>query len=120
MRSFLISMLVSVALFRPAFAKLSREDVASKIREHLSEVTDCYTPSVQKGQPGEGRVAIDFVFNDIGKVIQSSINAERTTLKNPSLHSCLIKAIESWEFPKAPKGENVRVSYPFDFRKKAQ
>ena len=59
----------------------------------------------------EGKVTVEFEIGGAGKVTSSEIKS--STLGNPGVEGCIVKAVERWKYPKPKDGEPVKVSYPF-------
>jgi outer membrane biosynthesis protein TonB len=92
------------------------EAIRSKIKEHLKEVQTCYAPVAQSAE-SKGKVVVEWEVNDAGDVAIVSVNDAKTTLKNTTLHTCIIDKLKTWKFPAAPKGQTTAVSFPFIFSK---
>jgi hypothetical protein len=100
-----------------AFAAADKEGIRAKIKEHLKEVRGCYDEPASKNPSLKGKIIIDWSVDDTGKVTQAKVDEAKTTLKDPTVQSCLTDKFKSWTFPPAPKGQVVTASYPFVFSK---
>jgi TonB family protein len=48
-----------------------------------------------------GEVAVAFQIDGSGKVVKSQLSS---SIKNPKVASCILKAVQSWTFPRSPTG----------------
>jgi len=48
-----------------------------------------------------GEIAVTFQIDGNGKVVKSQLS---TSVKNPKLAGCILKAVLGWKFPKPPTG----------------
>lgn len=102
---------------RFSFATSNREVVQKKVKDHMKEITSCYSASLKKNPEIEGKIVVDWEINDAGEVIKISVNGDKTTLNDSTLHSCITDKFKTWKFPPAPKGQIFAISYPFIFSK---
>jgi len=48
-----------------------------------------------------GDVTVTFQIDAAGKVVKSQL---ASSIKNPKVAGCILKAVQSWKFPKPPSG----------------
>lgn len=103
-------------------AKADSEQIRTTIRDHIVEVRKCYeneldkkSRSSKKSKKIGGKLVVEFDIDDKGKVGMAEIKKESTDLNDPEVMRCVLAAIKSWDFPKAPKGDTFRIVYPFVF-----
>ena len=97
---------------------LDRDLIAAVINKNLGQIRFCYEQGLQ-GTPGlAGRVAVGFVIGASGNVTSTQI--ENTTLNSKVVEDCISLRLKSWKFPLPPNGAEVKVSYPFVFRRSGQ
>ncbi|PRQ09325.1 AgmX/PglI C-terminal domain-containing protein [Enhygromyxa salina] len=91
---------------------LDRDIVRRIVRAHINEVRSCYNAGLSRDPSLQGRVAINFVIDDMGSVSSSSVD-QASTLTDRTVSRCIASAVERWRFPKPRGGGVVRVTYPF-------
>jgi hypothetical protein len=90
---------------------LDKEQVREVVRKHIGDVRACYNEGLLEDPELEGRVIVDFVIGEKGKVVESAID-DRTDLPDRKTSRCIVDAVSSWKFPAPAEGEVV-VTYPF-------
>lgn len=90
---------------------LDKDVIRRTIRGHLHEVKSCYETELARDPRLGGRVMVQFTIAATGAVVESVVQS--STLNNPSVESCIVTAVRTWEFPKPLGGGIVNVSYPF-------
>ena len=93
---------------------LSRDEVAAVIRAHMSEVRYCHEASLIKDPKIAGKVTLHFEVTGEGKVKEAK--EEASNMSNSDLSKCILRRLESWQFPKPRGGVSVNVSFPFLFK----
>lgn len=91
---------------------MSREQVKRIIDQHLHEISLCYENSLMNDPSLIGRIVFEWRVLGSGRV--GEVNIKSSSVKSNQLHSCIKRAIKSWQFPR-PKNTEVVVSYPFVF-----
>jgi TonB family protein len=89
---------------------LDKEIIRRIIRRHINEVRHCYQQELITSPGLGGRVLIQFTIATSGQVASSLLQS--STIANPRVEDCIVRAVRRWEFPK-PHGDTVTVSYPF-------
>lgn len=97
---------------------LDQDQIAEVIRRHMGEIVNCYEQGLQRQAKLAGRVNTKFVIGGNGSVTSAQIN--HSSLKNASVESCVVSRLRSWKFPRPVNNVDVRVSYPFAFRRVGQ
>lgn len=92
---------------------LDKEVVRRVVRRYIGDVQTCYDRGRKVDSELEGRVAIEFVIDERGKVPLAAVKA--STLHNAEVESCLVEAVKGWKFPAPPDGKTV-VVYPFELK----
>jgi hypothetical protein len=90
---------------------LDKDIVRRIVRAHINEVRSCYNAGLTKDPALGGRVEVQFVIADTGKVSSSVVGS--TTLGDPDVGKCIALAVKRWTFPKPQGGGEVQVMYPF-------
>ncbi len=91
---------------------LAKELVREVVKAHIGEVRHCYNEGLAHDPELGGSVVVEFVIDEHGDVVESSILGKGTDLADRKVSRCITKAIERWKFPKPEEGEAV-VTYPF-------
>ena len=97
---------------------LDRDLIADVINRHMGQFRFCYEQGLQ-GTPGlAGRVAVRFTIGSNGTVKAAGI--DNTTMNSSLVESCVVNRMRSLKFPLPEGGVDVKVSYPFMFRRTGQ
>jgi TonB family protein len=83
------------------------------IGSHLAEVRSCYEQGLWVSSELTGRVSVEFVIAPNGRVLNAVL--QESTLKNPPVETCILRAVRTWNFPSPEGGGIVVVGYPFTF-----
>ena len=80
----------------PVMAVLSNATVSAIASDHSDQLAKC------EGSAGlRGDVAVTFQIDATGRVVKSQLSS---SIKNPKVAGCILKAVQSWRFPKPPSG----------------
>ena len=91
-------------------------DVVSEvIRRNMGQIRFCYEQGLQLDPALAGRVGIKFTIGGDGMVKVAGI--ENTTLNSQQIEQCMLLRLKSWKFPLPNNGVDVKVSYPFSFKR---
>ncbi len=106
--------MVSVALDNKVRIQggMSREAVKRVIDQHMDEVSYCYENALMGNPSLAGSIVFEWKIMLSGKV--GEVGIKTSSVRSENIHSCIKRAIKSWQFPK-PKNTEVIVSYPFVF-----
>jgi TonB family protein len=77
-------------------ASLSNATVSAVASDHSAQLSQC-----EGSASLHGDVAVSFQIDATGKVIKSQLSS---SIKNPKVAGCILKAVQSWKFPKPPSG----------------
>ncbi|HEX5059061.1 MAG TPA: protein kinase [Kofleriaceae bacterium] len=75
---------------------LSNATVSAAASEHSRQLGAC-----EGGVTLHGDVAVSFQIDGAGKVVHSQLSS---TIKNPKVAACILKAVQSWKFPRPVAG----------------
>ncbi len=92
---------------------LTKQEIESVIKAHLSEIKICYERSLQGNKGLSGKIVTQFVIGSDGRVTSASISESGVHLSE--LENCVISNLKLWEFPKPRGNGSVNVYYPFTF-----
>lgn len=90
-----------------AIAQLSQATVQMVASDHSSQLGKC-----ENGAAVHGEIAVTFQIDGNGKVVKSQLS---TSVKNPKLAGCILRAVVSWKFPKPPTGA-AKGTYSIDYQ----
>lgn len=92
---------------------LDKSLIDAVIKRHMNQIRYCYQRELTKTPDLAGKVTIKFVIAKDGTV--SKAEASSSTLKSPSVESCITGRFRQFQFPEPKGGGIVIVSYPFIF-----
>lgn len=98
---------------------LSPAVVRRVIRRHRNEVRYCYESALNQTPDLEGRLVLQFVINEHGRVASAAIMSG-STLADNRVRECVRRAAARWTFPASEGGAEVRVTYPYILSSTAQ
>ena len=85
------------------------------VESHLPEVVACYRETVGKAADAPtGRVKTTMVINADGRVKEVGFDAQRSTLKDPALNTCIQGKTAAWKFNISLTGADTPMPYTFD------
>jgi hypothetical protein len=90
---------------------ISKDVVRRVVHGHLMEVRRCYNLALAKNPHLEGRVTIQFMINEMGKVPKSIVQDNDT--KDAAVGKCIADAAKRWTFPRGGSGGIALITYPF-------
>jgi TonB family protein len=94
---------------------LSKEVINEGVKKYKKSVNDCYEPALKTNPKLEGKVSVAFTITPEGKV--SNADVRETTINNPVVESCVVRATQEMTFPKNPDNVPTHiVAYPFYFK----
>lgn len=97
-------------LAEDAKAGLTKEQLATVIREHQGDIRKCYESALSRNPGMEAKIIVSFTILGTGKVGKATAK-ERTG--DEKLDRCILANLNQWKFPKPGRGVEVAVSYPF-------
>jgi hypothetical protein len=94
---------------------LDLDMVSAVIRRNMGQIRFCYEQGLQLDPAVAGRVGVRFVIGPNGQVKLADV--ENTTLNSKQIEECVLLRLKSWKFPLPDGGVDVKVSYPFSFKR---
>jgi TonB family protein len=91
----------------PPMAMLSNATVSAIASDHARQLAKC-----EGTETLHGDVSVSFQIDASGKVVKSQLSS---SIKNPKVAGCILKAVQSWQFPKPPSGSAKGV-YSIDYQ----
>lgn len=89
--------------------------VSDVIRRNMGQIRFCYEQGLQLDPSLAGRVGVRFTIAGNGQVKIADV--ENTTLNSKQIEECILARLKSWKFPLPDGGVEVKVSYPFSFKR---
>jgi serine/threonine protein kinase len=89
---------------------IDRAVVASVITTHRPQVLKCFAEGKKKNAAMKGTLSLQLQVDAAGKVRRVQV---QSTLNNPLVAACVVKAANTWKFPGRAGGELASVTYPF-------
>jgi eukaryotic-like serine/threonine-protein kinase len=80
----------------PRIAMLSNATVSATAADHANQIAACEARVTVRGD-----VSVAFQIDATGKVTRSQLTS---TIKNPKVAACILRAVQSWKFAKPPSG----------------
>ncbi len=90
--------------------QLDRATVSSVITAHRPQVLKCFADGKKKNAAMKGTLTLQLQVNAAGAVTRAQV---QSTLNNPLVAACVVKAANTWKFPARAGGEVATVAYPF-------
>lgn len=94
---------------------LDLDMVSEVIRRNMGQIRFCYEQGLQLDPSISGRVGVRFTIGGNGQVKVADV--ENTTLNSKQIEECILMRLKSWKFPLPDSGVDVKVSYPFSFKR---
>ena len=88
---------------------IDRATVSSVIGQHRPEVLKCISEGKKKSSSMKGTITLQLQVDASGKV-RAQV---QSTLNNPLVAACVIRAANGWRFPSRSDGQMASVAYPF-------
>lgn len=99
--------------------EFTAEYIQAQMHELVPLIKDCYEKQLVDDPHLGGTLMVEFTIGgepDVGGVIEdSAINAENSTIANPSMIECVRETVLALEFDPPAQGGKVVVHYPFAF-----
>ena len=94
---------------RPA---IDRATVSSVIGTYRPQVLKCFADGKKKNPALKGTLKLQLQVGSSGAVQRVQV---QSTLDNPLVAACVVRAANGWKFPARPGGRPASVVYPFTF-----
>ncbi|HZA52209.1 MAG TPA: AgmX/PglI C-terminal domain-containing protein [Myxococcaceae bacterium] len=96
---------------------LSQASIRRIMGYHQPKIQECYETFLAGQQkPVDGKLITSFVITAEGAVEKPAVVKKGTTLRDPTLHECVVSALSAIEFPKPKDGTPQPVEYPFNLK----
>jgi serine/threonine-protein kinase len=84
-------------VIEPQIQLLSNATVSAVASDNARQLGKC-----EGGATLHGDIAVSFQIDAAGKVVKSQLSS---SIKNPKVAGCILKAVQTWRFPKPPSGK---------------
>jgi len=97
--------------------EVDRKGISQTMFRHRKHMSHCYGEALtKKGQEKlKGKIMVQFNIGQDGRAREIQALNKESTIQDKDLNNCIVKGLESWEFPVHPKGEVITVKYPIVF-----
>jgi TonB family protein len=85
-----------------------------RVQSYLYGIRQCYQKELKQKPGVGGQLRVAFTVAKDGRA--QDIKVISSTLRRPSLHSCVVNAIKGIYFSRPSGGKPVKISCPFDFK----
>jgi TonB family protein len=93
---------------------LGREEIGRVIRAHLSRFKFCYERELSANRGLSGKISVHFTIAPTGAV--ASAKVRESSMSHAVVESCVLRVMQSLQFPAPRGGGVVLVTYPFIFQ----
>lgn len=97
------------AVAKPAKPKIDKATVNAIIAQHRPQVLKCFADGKKKNPNMKGTLTLQ-LHVDAGGKVRAQV---QSTLNNPLVAACAIRAASTWQFPARNGGDTQLVAYPF-------
>ncbi len=98
---------------------MDREYIRDSVQALLPMIVECYQAALETEPTLAGALVVNFTIegepNVGGLVTESSINDEKSEIRNESMRECLQETMFALEIDPPTNGGTVKVTYPFTF-----
>ena len=88
------------------------EAVWAVVESHQPELTACYEQRLAEGREIHGEVIVSFVIGTDGVPLKARVR--RSTLRDPEVEACALRAVRGWIFPRPSVPQPVELPLRFD------
>jgi TonB family protein len=89
---------------------LDKSVVNGVVARNRGQINTCYEQGKKSNPKLRGDVTVSMTVDDKGTVSRPQISS---TLGNPVVAACILKAVGRWKFPARPGGSTATASYKF-------
>lgn len=95
---------------------IDRNGIIRVIQQNKAVIRRCYERELRFKKSLSGRLMVNFIIGEQGRVTSASIDKSQSTLNNEGVESCLANEIKTFKFPDPPAGSIAEIKYPFNFQ----
>ncbi len=100
---------VEPAPVAPAPPAIDRATAAEVVEAHSHQINACFQQGKRNNQDMKGKIALALRVDPTGKVHAQV----QSTLGDPEVAACIVKAANGWSFPARPGAKPVTVVFPY-------
>ncbi|MGE5047585.1 MAG: AgmX/PglI C-terminal domain-containing protein [Deltaproteobacteria bacterium] len=89
------------------------ELIRKVVHDHRAQIRTCYETQLTNKPSLAGKLVSAWTIDQAGTVTEA--HTQESTLRDPSVESCVAAKIKTWRFPIPKGGGEVFVTYPFIF-----
>ncbi len=96
----------------------NQQAIVLVMKHHKDKIQGCYNDMLLEkgGKKVDGKLLTSFVITGEGLVKNAKILKKGTTLKDKSMHDCVIAVLTTLEFPKPKDDGDHPVEFPFSLK----
>jgi hypothetical protein len=95
--------------------KTESEEAQDVVTANLPKIRECYIQGLKKNPNLEGKVVVEFDYNDRGNVKRCTV--QESTLNLTTVEACICKKISELYFTPAKTGTMKTIDYPMIFNR---
>lgn len=85
------------------------------VQHHMPQIQSCYEKVLStSGQRIEGRVAVGFIIDITGSVLEARLLPKKSTVTDERVIDCVLLRVRRLIFPKPPDNRRYPIEFPFD------
>lgn len=85
------------------------------VEHHMPQIQGCYEKVLStSGQRIEGRVAVGFIIDVTGSVLEARLLPKKSTVTDERVIDCVLLRVRRLLFPKPPDNRRYPIEFPFD------
>ena len=108
------AVLTSSCVSKPAVDTAEvRKGIYASVSAHMKDFESCYLKAIDASPGARGKLVANWQVNDFGLPLFVTVKESDPSLK--AAEPCVVAVLTFMTFPKAPKGEEIDVIYPFYF-----
>lgn len=93
------------------------DSIKQVVMHYQPRIQACYEDHLAtKKKAPEGLLKSTFTITPDGLVKNAKINKKTSTLRDPSVHDCVVAVISTMNFPKPPDGKDHPIEFPFNLK----
>lgn len=113
----LLPILTTLAVACATAPQTPKERTKAAIDTKRYDYVDCYERELAQWKlPREIQLIANFAYGTTGKVTRARI--EKRSMSHPPLEACVLRVLQSTQFPAQSAEGEIDVTYPFNFRSK--
>jgi TonB family protein len=91
-----------------------QQAIRYRVQSYLYGIRQCYQKELKQKAGLAGQLRVSFTVTKDGRA--QEIKVVSSTLRRPSLHTCVVNALKGIYFSRPSGGKPVKITYPFEFK----